>query len=58
MTINDTFYQLPPGAIKTTGIFDDLLTLVSENTLKKVNFRTLADYYRNKSDHSYSNDTK
>lgn len=50
MTIADTFYQLPLGAIKTTGIFDDLLKLVSENTLKKVNFCALADYYRNKAD--------
>ena len=50
MIKEDVFYQLPIGSVQTTGVFDDMIKLITENTLKKVNFRALADYYRNKAD--------
>ena len=46
----DVFYQLPMGAVRIDGTFDNLIKLITEKTLKKVNFRYLADYYRNKLD--------
>ena len=45
MIKEDVFYQLPIGSVQTTGVFDDMIKLIIENTLKKVNFRALADYY-------------
>ena len=46
----DVFYQLPAGAVHLEGVFDDLIRLITEKTLKQLNYRALADYFRNKVD--------
>lgn len=46
----DVLYQLPIGSVQLEGAFDDLIKLVTENTLKKLNYTALADYFRNKVD--------
>lgn len=48
--VKDRLYQLPAGAVQIEGVFDELLRLITENTLKQLNYRVLADYFRNKLD--------
>ncbi len=42
----DVLYPLPSGAVQLEGIFDEAIRLVTEETLKKLNYRCLADYFR------------
>lgn len=50
MKTHDILYPLPMGAVKLEGKFDDLIRLVTEQTLKQLNYRVLADFFRNKTD--------
>ena len=46
----DILFSLPPASVQLTGIFREKLSLVSEGTLKKIDFYALADYFRNTAD--------
>lgn len=48
--VKDVFYELPKGSIKLKGLFDDKINNVMENTLKKLNYEKLVDYFRLKLD--------
>ncbi len=46
----DVFFSLPPASVQLTGILLDKTRLVTEGTLKKIDFYALADYFRNTAD--------
>lgn len=46
----DVFFELPPASVQLTGILADKTRLVTEGTLKKIDFYALADYFRNTAD--------
>ena len=46
----DIFFELPPASVQLTGILADKIRLVTEGTLKKIDFYALADYFRNTAD--------
>lgn len=46
----DILYDLPAGSVKLYGITDEKIRLAMEGTLKKINMRTVADFFRNTMD--------
>ena len=46
----DVLFSLPPAAVQVTGILKEKISLVTEGTLKKIDFYALADYFRNTMD--------
>lgn len=46
----DLVFSLPPAAVQLEGILMKKLCLVTEGTLKKIDFSALADYFRNTMD--------
>lgn len=48
--IKDALYQMPASSIRLEGLFDNKIDNVMNNTLKKLNYEKLADYFRYKLD--------
>ncbi len=48
--VKDKLHQLPKGSIRIEDLFDDKINLITENILKKLNYKVLADYFRYKLD--------
>jgi len=46
----DMFFSLPPASVQLQGILKEKISLVTEGTLKKIDFYALADYFRNTMD--------
>lgn len=46
----DVMHDLPAGSVRLYGIADEKIRLAMEGTLKKVNMRTAADFFRNTMD--------
>lgn len=46
----DLLSPLPPASVQLQGILRDRLSLVTEGTLKKIDFYALADYFRHTAD--------
>ncbi len=46
----DKLFPLPPASVQIQGILADKIKLITEGTLKKIDFYALADYFRNTMD--------
>ena len=44
--VKDVFYELPAGSVKIDGLFEDKINNIVENTLKKLNYEKLVDFFR------------
>ncbi|NLN04894.1 MAG: hypothetical protein GX166_08785 [Clostridiaceae bacterium] len=44
--VKDVFYELPAGSVKIDGLFEDKINIIVENTLKKLNYEKLVDFFR------------
>lgn len=44
--VKDVFYELPAGSVRISGLFEEKINNIVENTLKKLNYVKLVDYFR------------